>query len=86
MAADHDPGPMVAGERDEAEAAAARRPIKLDKATVRIGTASWTDPTTVEPGVFDPPDATTAEDRLRYHAAQFPTVEVCGKRATMAAL
>ena len=28
------------------------------------------------PGVFYPPDATTAEDRLRYYADQFPIVEV----------
>jgi uncharacterized protein YecE (DUF72 family) len=75
-AADHDPGPMVAGERGEAEATAARHPITVEKATVRIGTASWTDPTMVEPGVFYPPDASTAEDRLRYYADQFPIVEV----------
>src|SRR6185503_6899912 len=75
-AKDHDPGPQAAGERGEPEATAARHPIKLEKATVRIGTASWTDPTMVEPGVFYPPDATTAEDRLRYYADQFPIVEV----------
>ena len=45
-------------------------------ATVRIGTASWTDPTMTAPGVFYPPDATNAEDRLRYYADQFPIVEV----------
>jgi uncharacterized protein YecE (DUF72 family) len=44
--------------------------------TVRIGTASWTDPTMTAPGVFYPPDATTAEDRLRFYADQFPIVEV----------
>ena len=76
MATDHDPGPQLAGERGEAEAASARHPIQLEKATVRIGTASWTDPTMVEPGVFYPPDATTAEARLRYYADQFPIVEV----------
>jgi uncharacterized protein YecE (DUF72 family) len=43
---------------------------------VRIGTASWTDPTMTAPGVFYPPDATTAEDRLRFYADQFPIVEV----------
>jgi len=76
MAKDHDPGPQAAGERGEAEAEAARHPIKVEKATVRIGTASWTDPTMVAPGVFYPPDATNAEDRLRYYADQFPIVEV----------
>jgi uncharacterized protein YecE (DUF72 family) len=75
-AADHDPGPQAAGARGEAEAVAARHPIQVEKATVRIGTASWTDPTMVEPGVFYPPDTTTAETRLRYYADQFPIVEV----------
>src|SRR6266508_5712706 len=73
---DHDPGPQVSAERGEAETEAARHPIKLDKATVRIGTASWTDPTLVAEGVFYPPDATNAEERLRYYADQFPIVEV----------
>src|SRR5919109_3318372 len=76
MANDHDPGPEQAGERGEAHAEAAREPLKLAEATVRIGTASWTDPTMVAPGVFYPPDATNAEDRLRYYADQFPIVEV----------
>src|SRR6266496_3099165 len=75
-AADHDPGPQVAAERGEAEAEAARYPLTVEEATVRIGTASWTDPTMVEPGVFYPPGAINAEDRLRYYADQFPIVEV----------
>ena len=70
------PARRLGGARRGADAEAARHPIKLDKATVRIGTASWTDPTMVEPGVFYPPDATNAEDRLRYYADQFPIVEV----------
>lgn len=41
-----------------------------------VGTASWTDPTLVESTDFYPPDAKTAEDRLRFYAAQFRTVEV----------
>jgi uncharacterized protein YecE (DUF72 family) len=41
-----------------------------------VGTASWTDPTLVASTDFYPPDARTAEDRLRFYAAQFPTVEV----------
>jgi uncharacterized protein YecE (DUF72 family) len=72
----HDPGPETAGERGEAHAAAAREPIVIGPATVRIGTASWTDPTMTAPGVFYPPDAGTAEDRLVYYANQFPIVEV----------
>jgi uncharacterized protein YecE (DUF72 family) len=72
----HDPGPESAAERGEALADAAQRPLKLADATVRIGTASWTDPTMTAPGVFYPPDAKTAEDRLVYYANQFPVVEV----------
>lgn len=41
-----------------------------------VGTASWTDPTLIESGAFYPPDATTAEDRLRFYAEHFDTVEV----------
>jgi uncharacterized protein YecE (DUF72 family) len=72
----HDPGPDESATRGEAQAAAARHPFGLAEATVRVGTASWTDPTMTAPGVFYPPDATTAEDRLRYYADQFPIVEV----------
>jgi uncharacterized protein YecE (DUF72 family) len=43
---------------------------------VRIGTASWTDPTLVKSGRFYPPGTSTAEARLRYYASQFPIVEV----------
>ena len=76
MPANHDPGPEAAAQRGEEHATAARRPFGLADATVRIGTASWTDPTMTAPGVFYPPDATTAEDRLRFYADQFPIVEV----------
>ena len=55
---------------------AAREPLQVGGASVRIGTASWTDPTMTAAGVFYPPDATTAEDRLVYYANQFPIVEV----------
>jgi uncharacterized protein YecE (DUF72 family) len=76
VAAQHDPGPEQAAERSEPHAAASRHPFRLADGTVRIGTASWTDPTMTAAGVFYPPDATTAEDRLRYYADQFPIVEV----------
>ena len=72
----HDPGPELAGERGEVHATAAREPLNLGRASVRIGTASWTDPTMTAPGVFYPSDAGTAEDRLVYYANQFPMVEV----------
>ena len=41
-----------------------------------VGTASWTDKTLIETTDFYPPDVKTAEDRLRFYAAQFRTVEV----------
>jgi len=72
----HDPGPDEANQRAEAHATAAREPLRLGDATVRIGTASWTDPTMTAAGVFYPPDASTAEDRLVFYANQFPIVEV----------
>ena len=72
----HDPGPDAAGRRGEEHAEAARAPLAVGGATVRIGTASWTDPTMTAPGVFYPPDAGTAEERLVYYANQFPIVEV----------
>jgi uncharacterized protein YecE (DUF72 family) len=43
---------------------------------LRIGTASWTDPTITKGGVFYPRGVSSSEDRLRYYASQFPTVEV----------
>ena len=43
---------------------------------ILIGTASWTDRTLIKDGHFYPPDAKTAEARLRYYAKQFPIVEV----------
>jgi uncharacterized protein YecE (DUF72 family) len=44
-------------------------------ADIRVGTASWTDKTLLASGWY-PPDATSAEARLRYYATQFPVVEV----------
>lgn len=41
-----------------------------------VGTASWTDPTLVKSDTFYPPSMRTAEDRLRFYAEQFSTVEV----------
>jgi uncharacterized protein YecE (DUF72 family) len=46
------------------------------QAEVRIGTASWTDPTLIKSGRFYPPGTNTAEARLRFYASQFPIVEV----------
>ncbi|HEX6330027.1 MAG TPA: DUF72 domain-containing protein [Actinomycetota bacterium] len=43
---------------------------------ILVGTSSWTDPTLVKQGNFYPPEAKTAEARLRFYADQFPIVEV----------
>jgi uncharacterized protein YecE (DUF72 family) len=80
----HDPGPEVASERAERALSAIPpdligAPIPLgpdDSHQIRIGTASWTDPTMTRSGVFYPRGVSTAEDRLRYYASQFPVVEV----------
>ena len=73
---DHEPGPDAAAKLAEPVADAARQPLQLDRATVRVGTASWTDPTMTRPGVFYPPGTDNAEERLRYYASLFPVVEV----------
>ena len=80
----HDPG--FAEARSRAERAIAETPADLIGAPIpwgrkgsheiRIGTASWTDPTMTRAGVFYPAGTSSAEDRLRYYASQFPVVEV----------
>ena len=47
-----------------------------DTIEFRVGTASWTDPTLVHSELFYPPSARSAEERLRFYADQFNTVEV----------
>lgn len=80
----HDPGFDAARER--AEDALAHIPSELLGAPIpvpgapahdiRIGTASWTDPTMVRGNVFYPRGVSSADARLRYYAGQFPVVEV----------
>jgi uncharacterized protein YecE (DUF72 family) len=73
----HDPGFERSGRLAAPVAGAASRPIRIaGGGEVRVGTASWTDPTMTARGVFYPDDATSAEDRLRYYATLFPVVEV----------
>ena len=43
---------------------------------ILVGTSSWTDPTLVKEGRFYPPEAKTAEARLRFYAERFSLVEV----------
>lgn len=40
------------------------------------GTASWTDPTLLACGRFYPPEARSAEARLRFYASRFPMAEI----------
>jgi len=72
----HDPGVDVARKRAEEAGDAGREPTRVGAGAVRFGTASWTDPTMTVPGVFYPKGLSTAEERLRYYASQFPMVEV----------
>jgi uncharacterized protein YecE (DUF72 family) len=74
---EHDPGPSAAAKRiaDLEEAAADPLPAPSG-GWIRVGTASWTDPTMTARGVFYPDEADTAEERLQYYASRFPLVEV----------
>src|ERR1700704_5655845 len=72
----HDPGVEVAGRRAEEAGDVARSPIKGGKGGGRFGHPRWKDPATTVPGVFYPKGISTAEERLRFYASQFPVVEV----------
>ena len=72
----HDPGPEQAAARAAPVLEAAVNPIELGRAAIRIGTASWTDPTMTAGTVFYPAAYKTAEERLQYYASQFPLVEI----------
>ena len=78
----HDEGIVTARERsDRARAtsdASGRGPTEspVAKLDIRIGTASWTDPTMTAPRVFYPDGIHTAEARLAYYASRFSLVEV----------
>jgi uncharacterized protein YecE (DUF72 family) len=75
----HDPGPEAARARleDAGPDDVAALPFEPPGGgRIRIGTASWTDPTMTAPGVFYPSAADTAEERLAYYASRFPIVEV----------
>lgn len=43
---------------------------------IRIGTCSWADKSVIRSGEFYPQGVKTAEERLRFYASQFSTVEV----------
>ena len=74
----HDPGADGAARRAGAlpDDVAAEPIPSPSGGHIRVGTASWTDPTMTARGVFYPDSADTAEERLAYYASQFPIVEV----------
>jgi uncharacterized protein YecE (DUF72 family) len=74
----HDPGPAGAARRTERlPADVAAEPLhQPGGGAIRVGTASWTDPTMTARGVFYPDNADSAEERLGYYASRFPIVEV----------
>jgi uncharacterized protein YecE (DUF72 family) len=43
---------------------------------VLVGISAWTEPTLIKEGSFYPKGVTSAEERLRFYASQFPLVEV----------
>jgi uncharacterized protein YecE (DUF72 family) len=73
---EHDPGAAGAAARTVDLGDAGAQPIGPADHQIRVGTASWTDPTMTAAGVFYPAGADCAEERLQYYASQFPLVEV----------
>lgn len=75
---EHDPGVVEARARVEDFVRESNGPalVRIGPSIVRFGTASWTDPTLVAPGVFYPDRVTTPEARLKYYARLFSVVEV----------
>jgi uncharacterized protein YecE (DUF72 family) len=74
----HDPGPSAEPRRIQTlPEDVAAEPLALPSGgAIRVGTASWTDPTMTARGVFYPDAADSAEERLAYYASRFPLVEV----------
>lgn len=70
----HDPGVSAARMRSETPNHSCD--VRMGDVPVRVGTASWTDPTLLRRGVFYPDTVTTAEARLNYYASRFSLVEV----------
>src|SRR6266542_1276258 len=46
------------------------------KGKVLVGISSWTEPTLIKEADFYPRGVSSAEDRLKFYASQFPIVEV----------
>src|SRR3989442_5055302 len=63
----------------EKAGAAGVRPIKLtprSRRQILVGISAWTEPTLIKRGNFYPKGVSSAEDRLRFYASQFPIAEV----------
>jgi uncharacterized protein YecE (DUF72 family) len=73
---EHDPGTEVARTRAETFHTSTPALVRLSGTPVHFGTASWTDPTLLAPGVFYPERVTSPEARLKYYARLFAMVEV----------
>jgi uncharacterized protein YecE (DUF72 family) len=43
---------------------------------IRVGTASWSDKSLIDSGLYYPSEAKSPEQRLRFYAAHFPIVEL----------
>src|SRR5438874_2148162 len=43
---------------------------------ILVGISSWTEPTLIKRGNFYPKGVSSAEERLKFYATQFPVVEV----------
>ena len=75
VSSEHDPGVAIARERVREGHERSFAPVDIGGTEVRFGTASWTDPTLIAPGVFYPDHALSAEARLKYYASRFSMVE-----------
>ena len=72
----HDPGVEAARRRAEEVVRPPVTRLSLGRSDVRVGIASWTDPTMTAAGVFYPDNVRTPEQRLRYYSSRYPLVEV----------
>jgi len=73
---EHDPGTDAALARAENLRPPKPALVRVGATGVHFGTASWTDPTLLKPGVFYPDRASSPEARLKYYASLFSVVEV----------
>ena len=76
LPSEHDPGMVAARSRFDRLERAGPVIVRLGGSTIRFGTASWTDPSLLAPGVFYPDRVATPEARLKYYSSIFSVVEV----------